>query len=202
MNGFLPSFENLRIHYGTGRGYTISGTGRDRVLGCRIGVTCNLGDIERSRWSEMMRELIQCSDEQQIYNHLVHYLKEHNYAERSKAQLEMDALEQHSMRVFDDPLWIGYVEFNRTYRPNVLRTVGLRWIQTDCCSTPGQITQALLEKNKEIAPCPHCGRWASYTILKKDDDFYKEGDCALLARKNALRLPEGFCFLLRLENRH
>ena len=36
------TFEDLRVHFGTGRAYTISGKGRDRVMGYRVGKQCNL----------------------------------------------------------------------------------------------------------------------------------------------------------------
>ena len=52
------TFADLRVHFGTGRAYTISGKGRDRVMGYRVGMQCNLGDIEVSEWIAKVKELI------------------------------------------------------------------------------------------------------------------------------------------------
>ena len=64
------TFEDLRVHYGTGRAYTISGKGRDRVMGYRVGMQCNLGDIEVSQWIAMVKELIVQTGEQELYEQL------------------------------------------------------------------------------------------------------------------------------------
>lgn len=45
------TFEDLRCHFGTGRSYVISGTGRDRKTGYRTGVQTDVGDIEVSEWN-------------------------------------------------------------------------------------------------------------------------------------------------------
>ena len=37
------TFEDLRCHFGTGRSYVISGTGRDRKTGYRTGVQTDVG---------------------------------------------------------------------------------------------------------------------------------------------------------------
>ena len=49
------SFSDLRCRFQTGRSYVVSGIGRNRIYGYRNGVMCQLGDIERSEWIEMVR---------------------------------------------------------------------------------------------------------------------------------------------------
>ena len=160
-----PTFERLRAYYKSGRAYTISGTGRNRVTGYRHSVRCALGDIEESVWYELVREVIQRRGEQGLYEDLLHHLKNHNYTKQSRAELEHYALELHAARIFDNPEWVDFLKFNRQYRPEALEGANVVWIQTECCPRPGQITQVLVDKNPITAPCPHCGRWAPYEIL-------------------------------------
>lgn len=159
------TFDNLRLRYRTGRSYTISGTGRDRVTGYRQGVCCRLGDIEAPEWYQMVHSLIKEKGEAKLFDNLQEYLKDHNHAKLTKAELEHEALELHAARIFDDPLWVGFLEFNRRHRPKVLDGVKLVWIQPSCCPKPGQTTMALVERHREIICCPHCGRWSNYVIL-------------------------------------
>ena len=79
------SFAALRCRFQTGRSYVISGEGRNRVYGYRTGVHCDLGDIERAEWADMVRELIQQKGEQKLHQQLLQHLKDHNYAKESKA---------------------------------------------------------------------------------------------------------------------
>lgn len=58
-------FEDLRKRYGTGRSYTISGSGKNRVTGYRTGVMTNIGDIEVSQWERLVHELISRNQEEE-----------------------------------------------------------------------------------------------------------------------------------------
>ena len=79
------SFAALPCHFQTGQSYVLSGTGRNRIYGYRNGVMCQLGDIERSEWIDMVKDMIRRSGEQKIYEQLLQHLKHHNYAKESKA---------------------------------------------------------------------------------------------------------------------
>ena len=65
------SFADLRCRFQTGRSFVVSGEGRNREYGYRNGVQCALGDLERSQWSELVRELIDRKGEQELYNQLL-----------------------------------------------------------------------------------------------------------------------------------
>lgn len=69
-------FEDLRKRYGTGRSYTISGSGKNRVTGYRTGVMTNIGDIEVSQWERLVHELISRNQEEELYAHLCQWIKE------------------------------------------------------------------------------------------------------------------------------
>lgn len=159
-----PTFEDLRVHHGTGRAYTISGTGRTRVMGYRLGKQCNLGDIEASEWASMVKTLIAESGEQELHQQLYTFLKEHNYANSSKSKLEEEALELHAARIFDDQLWVEFIAFNKQFRPEALNTVKFVTVLPDCCGKEGKITEKSFlhrtsSQNENF--CPHCGRWTT-----------------------------------------
>ena len=166
------TFEDLRVHFGTGRAYTISGKGRDRVLGYRTGKQCNLGDIEASEWTKLVKELILQKGEQELYQQLLSFIGKHNHAKASKAELEKEALQLHAARMFDNPLWVNFIEFNEQFRPEVLRSVRLVSVLPDCCKRVGQITEAsYLEHNPAKGEnfCPHCRRWTKISLVDNQE---------------------------------
>jgi hypothetical protein len=167
------SFEDLRVRFGTGRSYIISGTGKDRVWGYRIGMQCKLGDIEISEWTAMVRGLIEQKGEQELYQQLLTFLKERNYAKAPKSKLEQEALKLHAARIFDDPLWVNFIPFNERFRPEVLRTVKLVSVMSECCKKEGKITEARYLSGGSSCNenyCPHCGRWTQITLVNKQEE--------------------------------
>ena len=161
-------FEDLRVHFGTGRAYTVSGKGKDRVTGYRIGKKCNLGDIEVSEWIQMVRGLIEKTGEQELHQQLLTHMKEHNYTKATKSELEEEGLELHAARIFDDPLWVDFIPFNERFRPEVLRTVKLVSVMPECCKKQGYITDARYRErttHEEENFCPHCGRWTKISLV-------------------------------------
>ncbi len=162
------SFEDLRVHFGTGRAYTISGKGRDRVMGYRVGKQCNLGDIETGEWMKMVRELIAQKGEQELHQQLLTHMKEHNYTRPTKAELEEEVLELHTARIFDNQLWVDFIPFNKRFRPEVLRTVKLISVMPECCKKAGLLTDARYRERDPRCDenfCPHCGRWTKISLV-------------------------------------
>lgn len=174
------SYANLRCHYQTGRSYVISGEGRNRVYGYRTGVQCNLGDIEQKEWCQMVRDLIQREDEQKLYQQLLQHLKDHNYAKESIKELEFKALQLHASRIFDNEAWVDFLKFNRKYRPEIASSARLVWIVPECCKSPGEVTQTMLDSHKHIdnrACCPHCGRWVRFKFYTTTEMEERTNEC-------------------------
>ena len=167
-------FADLRCHFQTGRSYVISGTGRNRVCGYRTGVQCNLGDIERDDWIQMVKDTIHQSGEQNLYDQLLQHLKDKNYAKESRAELEFKALELHAARIFDNELWVDYLQFNSKYRPEVINSARLILIMPECCKKSGYLTHARYLQDQEHNYCPHCGRWAKISLAKDCIKFENE----------------------------
>ena len=166
----LPTFDDLRMHFRTGRSYVISGTGRDRKYGYRHGVMCNLGDLEESDWLQQMKDLIHRSGEDELHEQLLQWCRENNFAKETEKDLRLRAIELHASRIFDNERWVDYIAFNRRYRPEVIDPSRLRWIRTACCNKPAQTTIRLIEEIYDKRTCcPICGRWSFFEVLTKED---------------------------------
>lgn len=114
------SFQELRLHYTTGRSYTISGSGRDRRTGYRTGVMTDVGDLEISEWRALVRQLIDRFGEQKLHNQLLTWVTKSMLWLHTKEERETEALVLHAARIFDNPKWVDYEAFNQKYRPQLL----------------------------------------------------------------------------------
>lgn len=163
---------DLRVHYRTGRAFLIRQEGRTKTYGYRNGVQTDLGDLEEKDWIQLAASLIRKSGEQQLHEELLEWEQAHNYVHDSRKEIEFRALELHMARIFDEPLWVDYIPFNRKYRPEVLASARLVWVKTECCGRPGQITQERLERAVSGTygiPCPFCGRWSAFQVCTPEE---------------------------------
>ena len=110
------TFDNLRVHFFTGRSILLSGTGRDKKYSYRSGVMTDVGDIELSRWRELVHGLIEKAHEQALHEQLLKWVKDCCPFQHTREEIETYALEIHASRLFDNPKWAAYDEFNRRYR--------------------------------------------------------------------------------------
>lgn len=167
------TFDNLRYQCGTGRAYTISGSGRNRATGYRTGVQTKLGDIEISNWMELMQKLIEKSGEQDLHAALIEWLSEHNYRKAGKSEIAREAMELHSNRIFDNEEWLDFLTFNQRYRPEVLSGVETVDVFTGCCQQWGTVTKRRLEWDRSVygkrVSCPVCGRLSEYQSEQPDE---------------------------------
>ncbi len=171
------TFTQLRAHYGTGRSYVIRGEGRNRVYGYRKGIQCDAGDIEAHEWCRLVTELINQSGEQLLQQQLREFVKA-NYWRMDKEELEIYALKLHVCRIFDDPVWVCFIKFNKIYRPEVLESTRLIWIETECCKAPGEIPyiRFLKDQSGGMTCCPHCGRWSYFTVPEETGNLPERND--------------------------
>ena len=115
----------------------------------------------------MVKDAIQSAGEKKLYEQLLQHLKDHNYTGDSRAELEFKALELHASRIFDDELWVDYLQFNLKFRPEVIDPTRLVLVMPDCCKKAGQLTRARYEENREYNCCPHCGRWTEIRLMEE-----------------------------------
>lgn len=112
------SYKDLELGHYTGQAILLSGSGRDKKYAYRNGVSTRLGDIEESVWFAAMQRLIECSGEQELFEQLLEWVTEHIPYLHTKKERHNEAVILMSYRLFDEPKWVDYVEFNRKYRPS------------------------------------------------------------------------------------
>ena len=167
------SFEKLSKKYGTFRSYS---NGTDRLgrkkFRSRVGVQTDYGDIEVTLWCELVRNLIEQHDERKLFNHLKVWVIKSNQWLTNKPEVEIEALELHACRIFDNPLWVDYVEFNEKYRPEVLHGVELVWVVNQVETTPQRITRVKMERDNATDFTKNtCGVWIECASpLQKDKE--------------------------------
>ena len=114
------SYEDLRFGHYTGQAILLSGSGRDKKYTYRHGVSTKLGDIEETVWYEAMNRLIERSGELELLQSMTEWVADNTPWLRTDKERHKEAVILMSYRVFDDPKWMGYEEFNRRYRPDYL----------------------------------------------------------------------------------
>lgn len=67
---------------------------------------------------EAMLQLIERSGEQELFEQLLDWVTEHIPYLHTKKERHNEAVILMSYRMFDEPKWVDYVEFNRKYRPS------------------------------------------------------------------------------------
>lgn len=114
------SYEDLRFGYYTGRAILLSGSGRDKKYAYRNGISTKLGDIEESVWCEAMMRLIERSGELGLLQSMTEWVTNNAPLLRTDKERHKEAVILMSCRIFDDPKWAGYAEFNQKYRSDYL----------------------------------------------------------------------------------
>ena len=171
-------FSQLRMHYFTGKSHG-SGVGRNKSYSYTEYAMTDAGEIELSKWKEMAHQVIAKHHEETLQENLLQWERDHNYTKSDEAHLELDSLDAHISRLFDNPLWVDYVPFNRQYRPAILEKAHLVWIKTACCNEPGLTTQEQVDaargpEGNRTSHCPCCGRWSTFEVVDishQDDEM-------------------------------
>lgn len=166
--------EDLRVHYQTLHNVHISGTRRNRVTEDRTGMKTNIGDIEISAWMDLIRGLITRLGETDLQEQLQRWVKENCAWLHTQEAVEQYALELHATRIFDDPMWIGYIGFNRQYRPEALMNADLIWGKRKCCGKSRQMTREHFEWMRSIIGgeeyCCDCGGHTSLVLTDPPEE--------------------------------
>lgn len=101
-------------------------------------------------WCQIAEALINRKGESALLKSLIEWETNHNYAHASKEVVRKEALQLHVARLFDNPLWVHFVPFNRQYRPEVLETAHLVTVVNECCNTPGEVTQEQVDQSAMV----------------------------------------------------
>ena len=174
------NFEDLQCHNRSFRVIKKTGKGRDKIVETRSGIICNLGDLEESDWIDKMETLIKESNEWDLQEHLREYVgalpwcnpQSKNYDHN----VRLDALILHSYRIFDDELWVNFINFNQKYRPDALKDLECVTVISKCCQKPFLVTKKKFEKalqmdSKRLLPCSLCGRLSEFTEISNTENI-------------------------------
>lgn len=162
------SFEDIHWQYGTGNGIS-KGEGRNKERSYRSGVMTKMGDIREDVWYRLVEKLIEREGEQVLQDALLKWAHEHNSVKDKESTLREIALQEHCARIFDDPLWVSYLQFNKRFRPEVYERAKIVNVKCDCCGLPGEVTQERLNYDSMTVCCPNCNRWSAYSIISKEN---------------------------------
>lgn len=173
------NFEDLQCHT---RSFRVikKGKGREKIEETRSGIICNLGDLEQSDWIDKMETLIKESNEWDLQEHLREYVaalpwcnpRLKNYDQN----VRLDALILHSYRIFDDELWVNFINFNQKYRPDALKNLEYVTVISKCCKKPFRVTKkqfenALQMDSKCLLSCSPCGHLSEFTEISNIENI-------------------------------
>ena len=127
------------------------------------------GNVERSQWQSMVRELIREAGEEELFQQLLEWTGERTLWLKTEKERENYALELHASRIFDKEEWVDFVPFNRKYRPARLASVGLVPVVADCGGKEFITTLAQIQNDIGTVSCPYCGRFSNYKKKGNED---------------------------------
>lgn len=109
------TWQDLAAQYGTGRTESIIGTGRGRSVLYRNGIQTEIGDFEAHDWMRLVRSLICRSGEEDLQQQLLNWVYKNMPWLHSDFERQLQALELHASRIFENPQWVGYEKFREEY---------------------------------------------------------------------------------------
>ena len=170
--------KDLHAHFSTGQSILLSGSGRDKKYGYRNGIQTDLGDIRNDVWRDLVRELIVRSHEEDLFDKLLEWEKEHTYWLKTKAELEHYTLELYAARIFDNPKWVDYryklismrsSEKNRFQNSFTVCNVALDSVVSDMFGKSAAAITDYLTSDEDFDP-QHCVSLLQRSLKKKADD--------------------------------
>ncbi len=114
------TYENIRVHYGTGRFMRSPGS-KDKNDGhYRTGMMTNCGDIEQAQWITIAENVIRLKGDWELFMKLKLWYKENVHFLHTEKALHIYALDCFVEQVHNNPDWVDYEAFNKQHRPERL----------------------------------------------------------------------------------
>lgn len=158
---------DLEVHFLTGRAVDI-GIGRDKRKLYRSGVQTDIGDIEISVWVKAAEHIVDRDGLKEELEHLRPFALYTSNAGRFTKQHEyVRHLDMCLSALYRNPVWVGFVPYNRQYHPDLLEGVPMAQIIPKCCGELCEIPRAQISAGLNVAPCPICGRWSSFRLPRR-----------------------------------
>ncbi len=118
------SYEDIRVHFGTGQ-FVRDHSSQDKKAGhYRNGMMTKVGDIEQSQWIEVAERLIHEKGDWEMFLKLKTWYKTTTAFFRNEKELHVYSLECFVAGIHNSSEWVDYVDFNKKYRPELLSDLG------------------------------------------------------------------------------
>lgn len=111
MEAVKYTLENLKCGLRTFRTST-RGTGKDKKVTCHSLVQTPVGEMEVDKWIKLMQKAIKNAGESEIYSRLLEYAVNLPWIHSEKEAIQY-ATELHSLRIFENPEWVGYEKWQK-----------------------------------------------------------------------------------------
>lgn len=154
------TFEKMRWQYGTFLSHSVGKRSEKKTYTTKCVMT-PIGEITESVWYQLAEFMIQREHEEELFNNLLQFETEttHNSCFDFK-ELRHYTLDLYVSRIFNHPRWIGFIPFNRKYRPDFIKNMKFIRIKSECCGAIGDVTEEQICPSG--TPCPKCGRFAPF----------------------------------------
>lgn len=135
------TFENMHWKYGTCLCYTVGKRSEKKTYSTNCVMT-ELGEMTESVWYELAELMIQREHEEELFNNLLQFETETpHYSCFDYTKLRHYTLELYIDRIFNQPGWVGFIPFNRKYRPDFIKNMEFIQIKSECCEAVGDVTE-------------------------------------------------------------
>jgi len=168
----LQSLAAEDIRWLTATGVSIShGSGPGKTYTYRSGVLTPIGDIELSVWISAAEHLIRRDGLEEEVEHLrIHLKKQHPdnvfQTRTDYAQL----LDVCLCGLHRDPKWVGFVDYNRQYHPDVLEKTPMARVFMECCKKVAEIPEVQVKSARSgMVSCPFCTRFEAFQNVQAAD---------------------------------
>lgn len=159
------TFEDIRWQYNIGQD-TTTGSGRNKTHVYTLWVQTPSGRYPQENWVQLSEQLVEQAGEHDLFMNLRKWVRE-QIRFKTMDELYVYTLQLHVNRIFDNKAWVGYVEFNRKYRPEVLSCAKLIPVKSHCCEAIFEVTPEMLRDDK--VPCGTCGRFITFERMDKHE---------------------------------
>lgn len=79
----------------------------------RFGIQTEIGDFEVHEWMKLVRVLIERAGEEPLQQRLVELVEQEMPWLHRDFERQLEALELHARRIFENPEWVAYEKFNK-----------------------------------------------------------------------------------------
>jgi len=165
------SYEDIRRGVFT-HSSSSKGKGRDKVTKLITYVKTNIGVLEGNEWVEIAYQVIKSHGDLKLLEHMKDYVKtfpwineqdiKRNAIGLNISKVEFQALDLCIEQIYNNPAWVCFIPFNKTYRLEFLKDYAFVNVIMDCCKEkgPGEVMREQIRDG--FVCCPFCGRFSQF----------------------------------------